>query len=645
MQSDIKAPEGGRQTVLIVDDDPTVCRIYGTVLKRSGYRVMTAQSFQAAAEMMAGSDFDVLISDIALDENDGLDILARSRQLHPETPVIMVTGLPDVETAAAAVRLNAYEYLSKPVSSEMLVSTVARAVRLKSLRAEKKKAKLENRRYQRDLEQLVAVRTRKLIESDQRYQLLFENSRDAIYMADWQDGFLALNQAAVELFGYPKDALMASRVDSLHTDPQRYLRFREDIQRKGFVKDFAVQLRKENGAIIECLLTAHLLSDVDGRIEGHQGIVRDITAQKRAAEKIRAQNRFLTNVIESLSHPFLVIDADDYSVKVANAAARKFQHGVGETCYALNHGSEAPCSQEGLCCPLEKVRQTRRPVHLVHKHRDTHGREAQHEVHAFPLLDARGEVRQVIEYCIDITEKKRLEAIAEAANLMDNLGYIFSGIRHEIGNPLNSVKMALSVLSMNLDRYPKGTIREFVDRSLSEISRVEYLLKALKNFSMFEVPDVAPVGIGPFMENFKALVEKDFVAKGITVSVNLPGEEVMALTDPRAFHQVLLNLLTNAADALVGRDHPRIDIDVARTADCVVIRVTDNGSGMTETELRNTFRPFHTTKPAGTGLGLVIVKKMLSKMDSGIRIDSTLNAGTTVTMTLPPAGEEGDANA
>jgi signal transduction histidine kinase len=352
-------------------------------------------------------------------------------------------------------------------------------------------------------------------------------------------------------------------------------------------------------------------------------------------QRYQEQSTFLTNVIESLAHPFMVIDAHDYGVRIANAAARKKPYNQGVTCYALNHGSDEPCSLRGERCPLEEVIRTRSSVHLEHNHLNANGMESEFEVHAFPLFSDTGEVKQVIQYCIDITEKKRLEAIAEAVNLMENLGYIFAGIRHEIGNPLNSVKMALSVLDKNLDRYPRQTIREFVSRSLGELSRVEYLLKAFKNFSMFETPQMEVVNLGIFLENFKALVEEDFSRKGIHICLDLPSEDVVVSTDQRAFHQVLLNLLTNAADALVDSERPMIDIAVDQIPGFVRVQIRDNGCGMTPDAHKNLFRPFFTSKPQGTGLGLMIVKKMLSKMNSTIGIESRHLEGTTVTMMLP----------
>jgi signal transduction histidine kinase/DNA-binding response OmpR family regulator len=508
----------GGARILVVEDDPLVYRMYERALSKNGYMVSLANTSQAAEEQLGSQAFDVIISDICLDGKDGLTLLEASQAQNPDTPVILVTGQPSIETASAAVRLNAYEYLVKPVSLEVLSKAVGRAAAFKTLKADQKKTELEKRKYQHDLELLVTARTEKLIQTYQRYQ---------------------------------------------------------------------------------------------------------------------EQNAFLTNVIESLAHPFMVIDAQDFSVKIANAAAKKNHSGQGATCFALNHGFDRPCSQLGQRCVVEEVVKTRCSVHLEHAHLNLDEKESDYEVHAFPLFNENGEVKQVIQYCIDITEKKRLEAIAEAVNLMDNLGFIFSGIRHEIGNPLNSVKMALSVLDKNLDRYPRQTIREFVGRSLGELSRVEYLLKAFKNFSMFETPRMENVNIGSFLNNFKSLVEEDFSRKQIHIFLDVPPGDVFVSTDPRAFHQVILNVMTNAADALTKSERPMIDIAVDRIPGFVRVQVRDNGCGMTPDEHKNLFRPFYTSKAQGTGLGLMIVKKMLSKMNSTIRIESIYLEGTTVTMTLP----------
>jgi C4-dicarboxylate-specific signal transduction histidine kinase len=230
-----------------------------------------------------------------------------------------------------------------------------------------------------------------------------------------------------------------------------------------------------------------------------------------------------------------------------------------------------------------------------------------------------------------------MEAVVEASNLANNLSYIFSGIRHEIGNPLNSIKMALSVLQKNLDSYDKETIGEFVDRSLTEVMRLEYLLKALKNYSLFETPDVQTVRIDKFMDNFIPLIKSDLEKKHIEIRTIFERRKMVAQVDARALHHVLLNLFINAADAVEDIEEPNITISVKRESPKIIIKVDDNGCGISKEGQANLFKPFLTTKPQGTGLGLVIVQKMLSSMDSSISINSTPKLGTTVTISLPEA--------
>jgi signal transduction histidine kinase len=235
----------------------------------------------------------------------------------------------------------------------------------------------------------------------------------------------------------------------------------------------------------------------------------------------------------------------------------------------------------------------------------------------------------------DITESARLESIAEAVNAMENITYIFSGIRHELGNPINSIKMTLSVLRKNLNRYSRDTVQQYVDRTLTEISRVEYLLKSLKSFSMFENPVIQDVNLPDFMDLFQSLVADDLEKNGITIEITLSPEAQWVSADPRALQQVMLNLIANAAHALNGKDNPTIFIGTQRKDDFIWITVQDNGVGIPRDNQQHLFKPFYTTKSHGTGLGLVITKKMLAKMNSRIGIVSHEDVGTTVTISIP----------
>ncbi|MEJ2098099.1 MAG: PAS domain S-box protein [Deltaproteobacteria bacterium] len=147
----------------------------------------------------------------------------------------------------------------------------------------------------------------------------------------------------------------------------------------------------------------------NGRVVGLQGVLTDITERKQAEEQIRQQNEFLTTVIESLTHPFYVLNVDDYTIQMANSAAR-VQSQIGTaTCYALTHRRDVPCDSHDHPCPIEELRKTGKPVRLEHIHYEPGGGERYVEVHSYPLFDEQGRLVRAIEYTLDITERKQAE--------------------------------------------------------------------------------------------------------------------------------------------------------------------------------------------------------------------------------------------
>ncbi|MCK5070823.1 MAG: PAS domain S-box protein, partial [Desulfocapsa sp.] len=255
-----------------------------------------------------------------------------------------------------------------------------------------------------------------------------------------------------------------------------------------------------------------------------------------------------------------------------------------------------------------------------------------------PVYDQEGRVSNQVIVKRDITENKRLESIAEAANLTDNIGFIFSSIRHELGNPINSIKVSLSVLESNLETYNKEDVSRFIHRGLSDIGRVEYLLKALRNFSIFERPDLQKTDMKILLDKLVQLTEKDLAKQNIILTIRHPDKSLMGMLDPRAFMQVMLNLTTNAVAALDSRSDKRISISlIQRHKNQITFIFEDNGHGMGEDTVSNLFRPFFTTKAKGTGLGLVIVKKMLSKMNCSITASSIKERGTRMEIIIPVA--------
>jgi len=247
----------------------------------------------------------------------------------------------------------------------------------------------------------------------------------------------------------------------------------------------------------------------------------------------------------------------------------------------------------------------------------------------------------------DVTDQSRLEAIDEASEMMNNISYVFSGIRHEIGNPLNSMKMALTVLKNNLAKFSKDEISVYLQRMTDDAAKMEVLLKSFKNFNMFEKPNTVCVDLVSFFDSLTLLLGADVRKKKISISMDILPEARWVLVDTRAMQHVAMNILANAIDALTGVDNPNLKIRGEAVGDKVFLSIIDNGCGMSPDLALNAFKPFYTTKPHGTGLGLVISKKMLSQMNCGIKLQSEQGVGTTITLSMPKCnpGERGENEA
>jgi PAS domain S-box-containing protein len=132
-----------------------------------------------------------------------------------------------------------------------------------------------------------------LRESEERYRTLFEESRDAIYIADRTGEIVEMNPFALNLFGYGREELYGRNLKSLYVDPKDYTRFQEEIEEKSFVRDYDVRMKKKNGTVIDCLSTSAVRKTPQGRIIGYQGVIHDVTERKRAEAELRRSRQML----------------------------------------------------------------------------------------------------------------------------------------------------------------------------------------------------------------------------------------------------------------------------------------------------------------------------------------------------------------
>ena len=163
---------------------------------------------------------------------------------------------------------------------------------------------------------------------------------------------------------------------------------------------------------------------------------------------------------------------------------------------------------------------------------------------------------------------------------------------------------------------------------------MEYLLGALRSVNPGSSVRLTDIQVSEFLVGFIPLIQQDLTRRAISLRVALASSDLGMRGDPRALHQVLLNIVTNAADALEGREEPEIALSIRPSGDETQIVVEDNGSGMTDEQLERLFQPFNTTKTHGTGLGMVITQRLVAQMSGTMKVSSEFNVGTRVTLSF-----------
>jgi len=145
--------------------------------------------------------------------------------------------------------------------------------------------------YYKELEQRVKELEKKVVkgkraeealrESEEKYRILFENSKDSSYITTREGDILEANQSHLDLFGYTREEISEWNAQSTYVNPEHRSRFKKRIEENGFVKDFEARLRKKDGTELDCLVTAYVRLTREGSIAGYQGIIRDVTELKR----------------------------------------------------------------------------------------------------------------------------------------------------------------------------------------------------------------------------------------------------------------------------------------------------------------------------------------------------------------------------
>ncbi len=434
-------------------------------------------------------------------------------------------------------------------------------------------------------------------------------------------------------------------LDALH--PEDRARGIINFEEEEFDKEFRIV--RPDGSVRWIWARGFPIRDEGGRPNRMAGISVDITERKSMEEKIHQQKDLLRSAIESLPHPFYIIDADDYKIKMANTAASAHNSAEDITCYALTHHRDIPCESTEHPCPLGEVKKTKQPAVMEHIHHDRDGRLKFVEVLGSPVFDTEGNVMQMVVYALDITEKKKflnnLKFEKERAKKADQLKSIFlANMSHEIRTPLNSIIGFIDLVLSGVELSREN--RHYLQNSKESANILLFLINDILDLSKIEAGQLQ-------IEEIPCSLDYILNRAGSIAGVLLSGKEknvslrqsrpanvsCYILSDPFRLEQIMDNLISNAVKFT---EQGFIEYGVfLKDKNILEFYVRDTGIGISEEMQSKIFEPFQQGKTdtlrkyGGTGLGLAVIKKLIELMGGKINVESKQGDGSSFYFTLP----------
>jgi len=497
--------------------------------------------------------------------------------------------------------------------------------------------------------------------SDDQYRSLFNDALDMIQIIDAEGRITDINPAALERLGYAREEMIGrSMFDLSHFK-------NADDCRQCFAKlggncpnigcERLLESRAGEKIWVEVSASAQL--DAAGNIISVREIMHDITQRKIAGEASRASEQRLQTILMDSPVPTVVNRLSDGEVLFFNAEA-KLMFGLADDQDVLGlfspqmyvHSDE----QAEIVSSLESSGMFKGELEMRRLNGDN----------IWVLVSARtmqfGDEKASISLLIDTTAQRSLEMQFRQAQKMESVGTLVGGIAHDFNNMLAGMLGQLYLVRHELES--KDFDADYIVHAVERIREVENqgrlaaeVIAQLMTFARKGQVVMERLDVNRLVADAMRL-HRVAIPENITMNAHL-GDTLEVVGDVGMIQQVLLNLLTNARDALEDRPRPHIDISLFRfepnTAflkahtefediDYACLAVQDNGCGMSKQQIDRIFDPFFTTKPVGkgTGLGLSMLYGAIQTHYGHVLVDSTPGEGTCFSLYFPLLDDAGD---
>ena len=506
-----------------------------------------------------------------------------------------------------------------------------------------------------------------LKESEEKYRTLFQESRDAIFITTRDGELTDANQSYLDLFGYTREEVLGLDVRQTYANPDDRLRFQQEMEQKGAVRDFELKLQKKDGTELDCLLTATVRRSKDGDVLGYHGFIRNITERKQTEEALMESERRYRLLAENVTDIIWTIDMNlqftYISPSVTHLGGYSVEEAMGKTLEeiltpaSLEVATKAFAEDLAIANMGQKDLPGERLLELEQIRKD--GSTRWTEVKTTFLRDPDGRPVGILGVTRDITDRKyedeklqklyqvEKEAHEELEREKEQRLQFINALAHELKTPLTSIVASGGLLLEEMEKESQSPRVRLVENIIRSTNKLEDRLS--------ELLDIARIGTLGFKLTFELLDMRPLLQNMVTELLPVANEKRQSLTldippsipivkaDRQRLEQVLLNLLTNAIK-FTGEDG-KMQVRLTKKDADLIVEVKDDGPGITEEEQARIFQPYYRVEAdrqrfTGLGLGLAVSKQLVELHGGRMWVESELGKGSTFAFSLPIAEQE-----
>ncbi len=486
--------------------------------------------------------------------------------------------------------------------------------------------------------------------SERRYRAILDEMIDTYYRTDIDGVFTMITPSVRELLGWSVQDVIGKRAVDFYADSAAHRLFLETFREGGgAVRAAEAAMRHRDGHVVWVSTTARIYRDEEGGIAGIEGIARDITAKRRAADAIRSSRNQLRLVADSV--PALIMFADrDLKIRFANRTlaewmGRNVDGLVGARLQSLMTQEWAEWMQPHWDAVLAGETQM-----ITDVFPSPDGTMRRLDLRLVPHRAADGRVEGFFALGIDTTERFMLEERLRQSQKMESVGQLTGGVAHDFNNLLGVILGNVEFLIEDEDMVPeeRAKLLAAIQRAGERGAR---LTRQLLAFSRMQPLEPQALALGQDLTEFVSML-RPTIGDAVAVKVEAAPDLWLCMADRGLLELALLNLTLNARDAMPDGGEVKISIsnaDLTKESDAqlvgveagryVMISVKDTGKGIAPEVQHQVFEPFFTTKDIGrgTGLGLSMVYGFVSQSGGQVALESEVGVGTTVRLYLPEA--------